>query len=42
MEIIQPIAVRPNKYEKENLKSLLVKKMVSAQKAGLNEVPVIF
>ena len=40
--IIQPIAVRPNKYEKGKFEIVAgEKKMVGSAEAGLNEVPII-
>ncbi len=40
--IIQPIAVRPNKYDKDKFEIVAgERRWLAAQKAGLNEVPVI-
>ena len=40
--IIQPIAVRPNKYEKGKFEIVAgERRWLAAQKAGLNEVPII-
>ncbi len=40
--IIQPIAVRPNKYDKDKFDIVAgERRWLAAQKAGLNEVPVI-
>ena len=40
--IIQPIAVRPNKYEKDKYEIVAgERRWLAAQRAGLNEVPVI-
>ena len=40
--VIQPIAVRPNKYEKGKFEIVAgERRWIAAQKAGLNEVPVV-
>ena len=40
--VIQPIAVRPNKYEPGNFEIVAGdRRWLAAQKAGLNEVPVV-
>ena len=40
--IIQPIAVRPNKYEKGKFEIIAgERRWIAAQRAGLNKVPVV-
>ena len=40
--VIQPIAVRPNKYEKDKFEIVAgERRWIAAQRAGLNKVPVV-